>query len=89
MDEMTPIEEFQAEQIQRPQRVFALVTDNEVFHKWYVEENYEDPMMASLIYGLQSQPVIIDITDKNYEEIDFGWTVDGDNFFPPENSGNN
>lgn len=84
MDEMTPIENFENKQHQRPQRVFALVTDNEVFHKWYVEENYDDPMMASLIYGLQSQPVIIDITDKNYEEIEFGWTVDGNNFIPPK-----
>jgi hypothetical protein len=30
--------------------------------------------------------VIIDITDKNYEEIEFGWTMDGDSFLPPENS---
>jgi hypothetical protein len=87
MNEIKPIENFEAEQAQRPQRVFALVTDNEVFHKWYVEENYEDPNMASLIYGLQSQPIIVDITNKNYDEIDFGWTMDGDNFLPPENSG--
>jgi uncharacterized protein YndB with AHSA1/START domain len=73
----------------KPQRVFALVTDNEVFHKWYVEENYDDPGMASLIYGLQSQPIVVDITDKNYNEIDFGWTMDGDDFTPPENSGSN
>jgi hypothetical protein len=84
MDEMTPIEEFEAEQAQRPQKVFALVTDNEVFHKWYVDEDYSDPGMASLIYGLQSQPVIIDITDKNHEDITLGWTVDGDNFIPPK-----
>ena len=89
MDEMTQKENFETEQTQRPQRVFALVTDNEVFHKWYVEENYSDPIMASLIYGLQSQPVVIDITDKNYDEIGFGWTVDGDNFRPPENPGDN
>ena len=73
----------------KPQRVFALVTDNEVFHKWYVEENYDDPGMASLIYGLQSQPIVVDITDKNYNEIDFGWTMDGDDFTPPENLGSN
>jgi hypothetical protein len=84
MDEKTPSEDFDTKQHQKPQRVFALVTDNEVFHKWYVEENYDDPMMASLIYGLQSQPIIIDITNKNYEEIDFGWTVDGNNFIPPK-----
>jgi uncharacterized protein YndB with AHSA1/START domain len=71
----------------KPQRVFALVTDNEVFHKWYVEENYDDPGMASLIYGLQSQPIVVDITDKNHNEIDFGWTMDGDNFTPPKSSG--
>jgi hypothetical protein len=86
MDEMTSSENFETEQYPKPQRVFALITDNEVFHKWYVEENYDDPGMASLIYGLQSQPTIIDITDKNYQEIDFGWTVDGDNFLPPKNS---
>ena len=73
----------------KPQRVFALVTDNEVFHKWYVEENYDDPGMASLIYGLQSQPIVVDITNKNYNEIDFGWTMDGDNFTPPKKSGDN
>jgi hypothetical protein len=87
MNEMTPAEELILEQAQRPQRVFALVTDNEVFHKWYVEENYEDLNMASLIYGLQSQPTIIDITDKNHEEIDFGWYVEGDNFIPPNELG--
>jgi hypothetical protein len=87
MNEMTPTEQFILEQAQRPQRVFALVTDNEVFHKWYVEENYEDPNMASLIYGLQSQPTVIDITDKNHEEIDFGWYVEGDNFIPPNELG--
>jgi len=68
------------------ERVFAMVTDNEVFHKWYVEENYDDPRMAALIYGLQSNPIMVDITDKNYEDIDFGWTMDGDNFIPPERS---
>jgi hypothetical protein len=73
----------------KPQRVFALVTDNEVFHKWYVEEDYSNPSMASLIYGLQSQPIVVDITDKNYDEIDFGWTMNGGIFLPPENSGSN
>jgi hypothetical protein len=72
----------------KPQRVFVLVTDNEVFHKLYVEENYKDFGLASLIYGLQSNPIIVDITDKNHEEIDFGWTMDGNRFLPPENSGN-
>jgi hypothetical protein len=72
----------------KPQRVFVLVTDNEVFHKLYVEENYEDFGLASLIYGLQSNPIIVDITDKNHEEIDFGWAMDGNRFLPPENSGN-
>jgi hypothetical protein len=74
----------ETESNKKPQRVFALVTDNEVFHKWYVEEDYDDPGMASLIYGLQSQPVVIDITDKNHEEIDFGWTIDGNDFIPPK-----
>jgi hypothetical protein len=68
------------------QRVFALVTDGEVFHKWYIDEDYSIPDLAALIYGLQSSPTIVDITDKNYEEIDFGWTMDGNSFFPPENS---
>jgi hypothetical protein len=72
---------------QKPQRVFAMITDNEVFHKLYIEENYEDFGLASLIYGLQSNPIIVDITDKNHEEIDFGWTMDGNSFLPPENSG--
>jgi uncharacterized protein YndB with AHSA1/START domain len=71
----------------KPQRVFALVTDNEVFHKWYVEEDYDNPGIASLIYGLQSKPIVVDITNKNHNEIDFGWTMNGDNFVPPENSG--
>jgi hypothetical protein len=70
-----------------PERVFAMVTDGEVFHKWYIEENYDDPRMAALIYGLQSNPIMVDITDKNYDEIDFGWKMDGDNFLPPETSG--
>jgi hypothetical protein len=74
--------------ISKPKRVFVLVTDNEVFHKLYVEENYEDFGLASLIYGLQSNPIIVDITDRNHEEIDFGWTMDGNRFLPPENSGN-
>jgi hypothetical protein len=68
---------------QKPQRVFALVTDNEVFHKWHVEEDYDNQYIAALIYGLQSGPKVVDITDLNYEEIDFGWTQDGDSFIPP------
>jgi hypothetical protein len=64
------------------ERVFALITDGEVFHKWYIEENYDDPGMASLIYGLQSQPIVVDITDRNHEEIEYGWKFDGESFYP-------
>ena len=65
-----------------PERVFALITDGEIFHKWYVEENYDDPGMASLIYGLQSKPIVVDITDRNHEEIQYGWKFDGISFYP-------
>jgi hypothetical protein len=82
MDEV----EFNQAENQKPERVFALVTDGEVFHKWYIEEDYSNPQMAALIYGLQSGPTIVDITDKNYDEIDFGWTYDGESFYP-EDSG--
>jgi hypothetical protein len=68
---------------EKPQRVFALITDNEVFHKWFIDEDYDNHHIAALIYGLQSGPVIVDITDKNYQEIDFGWNYDGDSFTPP------
>jgi hypothetical protein len=68
------------------ERVFALISDGEVFHKWYVKEKYDDPFMAALIYGLQSQPTIVDITDKNFDEINFGWVFDGEGFLPPESS---
>jgi hypothetical protein len=71
----------------KPERIFALTTDNEVFHKWHVEENYDNAYLAALIYGLQSNPKIIDITDLNHEEIDFGWTQDGDSFVPPISEG--
>jgi hypothetical protein len=71
----------------KPQRVFALITDNEVFHKWYIDEDYENDYIAALIYGLQSKPKIVDITDLNYQEIDFGWTQDGDSFIPPISEG--
>jgi hypothetical protein len=71
------------EQSQKPQKVFALLADGEVFHKWYIEEDYLNSYMAALIYGLQSGPTIVDITDKNHEEISFGWTQDGDSFIPP------
>jgi hypothetical protein len=81
MDETILNEESEINQ--KPQRVFALVTDNEVFHKWYVEEDYNSPYIAALIYGLQSGPKVVDITDLNHEEIDFGWTEDGDSFIPP------
>lgn len=64
------------------ERVFALITDGEIFHKWYIEENYDDPGMASLIYGLQSQPIVVDITDINHEEIEYGWKFDGESFYP-------
>jgi hypothetical protein len=72
---------------QKPQKVFALIADNEVFHKWYIEEDYENPYIAALIYGLQSGPTIVDITDKNHEDIDFGWIQDGDSFTPPNSGG--
>jgi hypothetical protein len=77
------MEENQEIKNDKRKRIFALVTDNEVFHKWYVDEDYENPHMAALIYGLQSGPTIIDITDLNHAEIDFGWTLDGDSFIPP------
>jgi hypothetical protein len=70
----------------KPQRVFAFITDNEVFHKWYVEEDYEDTALAPLIYGLQSNPIVVDITDKNHEDIQYGWLFDGESFYP-EKSG--
>jgi hypothetical protein len=60
---------MQEENTNIPERVFALITDVEVFHKWYVEENYEDSGLAPLIYGLQSNPNVVDITEKNHEEI--------------------
>jgi hypothetical protein len=66
----------------KPKRVFALITDNEVFHKWYVEEDYEDEGLAPLIYGLQSSPIVVDITDRNHEEIQYGWKFDGISFYP-------
>jgi hypothetical protein len=81
MDENEKIE------TKKPERVFALITDNEVFHKWHVEENYDNAYIAALIYGLQSGPKIVDITDLNHEEIDFGWTQDGDSFIPPISEG--
>ena len=66
----------------KPQRVFAFITDNEVFHKWYVEEDYEDSGLAPLIYGLQSNPIVVDITDINHEEVEYGWKFDGESFYP-------
>jgi hypothetical protein len=69
---------------EKPQRVFALITDNEVFHKWFIDEDYDNHHIAALIYGLQSGPTIVDITDKNHEEIDFGWIQNGDSFTPPD-----
>jgi uncharacterized protein YndB with AHSA1/START domain len=77
------MDEHEETQIKKPQRVFALITDNEVFHKWYIDEDYDHPYMAALIYGLQSGPKVVDITDLNHEEIDFGWTQAGDSFIPP------
>ena len=71
---------------EKPQRVFALISDGDVFHKWYIDEDYDNPGIAALIYGLQSGPTVVDVTDKNHEEIDFGWTYDGESFYP-ENSG--
>lgn len=71
----------------KPERIFALITDNEVFHKWHVEEDYDNAYLAALIYGLQSNPKIVDITDLNHKEIDFGWTQDGDSFIPPDSEG--
>jgi hypothetical protein len=75
-------EEFNEIKNQRPQRVFALVADGDVFHKWYIDEDYDNPSMAALIYGLQSGPTVVDITDEDHEEIDFGWTYDGQSFYP-------
>lgn len=66
-------------------RVFALISDNEVFHKWHIKEDYDNPYMAALIYGLQSGPTIVDITDLDYDEIDFGWNYDGKQFIPRKN----
>jgi hypothetical protein len=71
---------MEEENVQTPQKVFAFITDGEVFHKWYIEEDYDNPGIASLIYGLQSTPTIVDITDLDYEAITSGWTYDGESF---------
>jgi hypothetical protein len=76
-------EDLAIEENPMPQRIFALLADGEVFHKWYIDEDYSNNYMAALIYGLQSGPKIVDITDLNHEEIKFGWTQDGDSFIPP------
>ena len=81
------MEENQEIENDKPKKVFALITDNEVFHKWYIDEDYSNEYIAALIYGLQSGPTIVDITDKNHEEIDFGWTQKGDLFVPPVSEG--
>jgi len=65
-------------------RVFALITENEVFHKWYIDEDYDNMSIAALIYGLQSNPIVIDITDQEYDKIEYGWKYNGVNFLPPE-----
>lgn len=77
------MEENEETQENKPQRVFALITDNEVFHKWYIDEDYSNAHIAALIYGLQSGPKIVDITELDHEDIDFGWSYDGDSFTPP------
>jgi hypothetical protein len=66
-------------------RVFALISDNEVFHKWHITEDYNNPYIAALIYGMQSQPIVVDVTDLNHDEIDFGWNYNGESFTPPQN----
>jgi hypothetical protein len=71
---------MEEENVQTPQKVFAFITDGEVFHKWYIEEDYENTGIASLIYGLQSAPVIVDITDLDHENITSGWNYDGESF---------
>lgn len=81
------MDENEETQIDKPQRVFALITDNEVFHKWYIDEEYDNPYIAALIYGLQSGPKIVDITDLNHEDIDFGWIQNGEQSFVPPESG--
>lgn len=74
--------EYEETQPRKPQRVFALITDNEVFHKWYIDEDYHNEYIAALIYGLQSGPTVVDITELNHQEIDFGWSYDGTSFSP-------
>jgi hypothetical protein len=71
---------MEEENTQTRQKVFAFITDGEVFHKWYIEEDYDNPGIASLIYGLQSTPTVVDITDLDYETITSGWTYDGESF---------
>jgi hypothetical protein len=77
-------EEFSAFQNDKPKKVFALITDGEVFHKWYIDEDYTNPDIAALIYGLQSGPTIVDITGDDQEKIRFGWSYDGKSFTPPD-----
>jgi hypothetical protein len=76
-------ENLTTEESPRPERVFALMADGEVFHKWHIDEDYNNPYIAALIYGLQSGPTIIDITDENHEEINFGSTYENGIFTPP------
>jgi hypothetical protein len=76
-------EETSIENIEKPERVFALVSNNKVFHKWYIEEDESNESIMALIDGLSSGPLIIDITDESNKNINFGTVYDNGQFINP------
>jgi hypothetical protein len=58
---------------------FAIVVGNDVAGTVALEQGINDTIDA-IIAAYQSDPKIIPTSDEN---IQFGWTYDGTNFFPP------
>jgi hypothetical protein len=58
---------------------FAIVVGNDVAGTVALQQGI-DSTLDAIIAAYQSDPKIIPITDDN---INFGWTYDGTNFFPP------
>jgi len=61
---------------------FALIAGNDVFSIMSINSEDPNPIVPRLIAGMQSDPVILDVTSDN-PEINIGWVWDGEVFIPP------
>jgi hypothetical protein len=66
---------------ERTYKTFVFVADGDIFHTFKVEDS---ETMQHMIAGMQSQPLVLDVTGREYIAEQYGWKY-GENGFYQDN----